>query len=129
MNRFGKIVMVKMSTICFGAFLLSSALSFSPKQAPTTKFIRLGGQPAKYSKKPPITWQSCLNASNNRGDKDVQVGSKEYYAGFLSRNINEESEGRVTGDKILIPTFKFVGGFAMLLGILFVGFLMSNGLL
>lgn len=128
MTRLGKLAMDKMSILCFGIFLLYPALSFSPKQAPITKFIRLG-QPTKYSKKPTITRQSCLNASNNREDKDVQVGSKEYYAGFLIRNVNEESEGRVTGDKILIPTFKFVGGFAILLGFFFVGFLMSNGLL
>jgi hypothetical protein len=65
---------------------------------------------------------------NKNGDQDVQVGSKEYYAGFITRNM-KEAEERVTGGKILIPTFKFVGGFAILLGILFVAFMVSNGIL
>lgn len=69
-----------------------------------------------------------MNASHDDGDQDVKVGSKEYYAGFITRNMKEEEEARVTGDKILIPTLKFVGGFAILLGIVFAAFMVSNGL-
>ena len=61
-------------------------------------------------------------------DENVEVGSKEYYSGFVSRNLNQEPEQRVTGDAILVPTLKFVGGFAVILAFLLVGFLASNGL-
>jgi hypothetical protein len=59
----------------------------------------------------------------------VEVGSKEYYSGFVSRGLVEPDEDRVTGDAILGPTVKFVGGFSVLIGALFVFFMVSNGLL
>eukprot|EP00979_Chaetoceros_neogracilis_P003644 scaffold647_cov221-Chaetoceros_neogracile.AAC.1 len=39
-------------------------------------------------------------------EDEVKVGSTEYYAGFLSRDLTERQE-RVDGDKVLIPTIKF----------------------
>lgn len=59
----------------------------------------------------------------------VEVGSTEYYKGFVTRDMSEEPEDRVTGDAILGPTFKFVGGFSVLIGALFLFFMVSNGLL
>ena len=61
-------------------------------------------------------------------EEEVEVGSKEYYSGFLNRGFDEKEE-RVTGDKVLIPTLKFVGGFTVIIGALLIGFLASNGLL
>jgi hypothetical protein len=75
------------------------------------------------------------NNSNNNNNKnqvevvEVQVGSKEYYSGFVSRKINEEPEERITGDAVLIPTLKFVGGFGAILLVLTFAFLASNDLL
>ena len=68
-------------------------------------------------------------ANNIDDDESVPLGSEEYYGGFLSRSLGEEPEERVTGDALLGPTFKFVGGFAVALGALLVAFLVSNGLL
>ena len=66
---------------------------------------------------------------NNKNEKGVKVGTQEYYSGFISRDINEEPKERITGDAVLIPTLKFVGGFAAIIVVLFVGFLLSNDLL
>lgn len=62
-------------------------------------------------------------------EEQVKVGSKDYYSGFLSRGIKEDSEDRVTGDAVLLPTLKFVGGFSVIIGALLLVFLASNGLL
>mmetsp|Transcript_25182 Transcript_25182/g.29146 ORF Transcript_25182/g.29146 Transcript_25182/m.29146 type:complete len:152 (+) Transcript_25182:76-531(+) len=73
--------------------------------------------------------QDDQKSNNDESNSDVQVGSKEYYSGFISRDINEEPEERITGDAVLLPTFKFVGGFAVvLIGLTFV-FLVSNDLI
>jgi hypothetical protein len=81
----------------------------------------------------PLLYLSNDNNNNNNNNKDeavvVKVGSKEYYDGFLSRDLREEAEGRVTGDGVLIPTLKFAGVFTVLSGALVVGFMVSNGLL
>ena len=70
------------------------------------------------------------NDDDARGESgDVQVGTKEYYAGFVSRGVNDEVDERVSGDKVLVPTLKLVGGSFFVLGLLFVGFMVSNGLL
>ncbi len=71
--------------------------------------------------------KSSLKMSKGNDD-DVKVGTKEYYAGFVSRDL-QEAEERVAGDKVLIPTLKFVGGFTVLIGLLLVGFLASNGII
>lgn len=60
--------------------------------------------------------------------EQVQVGSKEYYEGFISRDLAEDSE-RVTGDAVLNPTFKFVGGVSIVIVVLLIAFLFSNGLI
>lgn len=71
------------------------------------------------------------SASNREGDSDdvVQVGTKEYYKGFISRSVDEEPIERVTGDAVLGPTMKFVGGFTVILAALLLGFLASNGII
>ncbi len=67
-----------------------------------------------FSTPTPITRQQSLVLLKAQPDKEetVPVGSEEYYKGFLSRTLEEEPVERVTGDAILGPTFKFVGGFA-----------------
>lgn len=83
----------------------------------------------------PITtspWKLHQSSSNNNDEQkesSVKVGSKEYYAGFTQRSLNEEPAERVTGDAVLGPTFKFVGGAMAVIMALLVGFLASNGLL
>ena len=79
--------------------------------------------------------QRQLNQSNQQQQEaetnkeaEVKVGSQEYYAGFISRNL-DEAEDRVAGDKVLIPTLKFVGGFTVVIGALLIGFLASNGII
>ena len=62
-------------------------------------------------------------------DEDVPLGSAEYYSGFVSRGLTEDPDERVTGDAVLVPTLKFVGGFTVVIGTLLIGFLASNGLL
>lgn len=59
----------------------------------------------------------------------VKVGSKEYYSGFLSRDLQGESGERVSGDALLGPTMKFIAGSTVILTFFFVGFLVANGLL
>lgn len=73
--------------------------------------------------------RSSQESELQQQQEEVQVGSKEYYSGFVSRKIDEEPEERITGDAVLVPTMKFVGGFAAVLIALFFGFLASNGLL
>lgn len=65
-----------------------------------------------------------------QGDDDkVELGSSEYYKGFMNRPLNEEPAERISGDAILGPTLKFVGGSAAVLVVLTFGFLASNGLI
>lgn len=64
----------------------------------------------------------------DEGEAEVKVGSKEYYAGFLSRDLDEAGE-RVAGDKVLLPTLKFAAGSAVVIGIFLYGFMSSNGLI
>ena len=76
------------------------------------------------------TPQLCQSKSPDEDkENNVAVGSSEYYQGFMNRSLNEEPVERVTGDAILGPTFKFVGGFAAILMVLTLGFLTSNGIL
>jgi len=71
---------------------------------------------------------TSLFQTSEESKKKVAVGSSEYYKGFLGRSLNEEPAERVSGDAILGPTFKFVGGFSIILVMLTLGFLASNGL-
>ncbi len=59
----------------------------------------------------------------------MKVGSSEYYKGFVSRQINEEPEERITGDAVLGPTLKLAGQVTVVLAVLTIGFLASNGLI
>jgi hypothetical protein len=64
--------------------------------------------------------------SNSREGK-VEVGSKEYLEGFISSPLQDESAAeRGTG---LEQALKLAGGFTVVLGALFIGFMLSNGLL
>jgi hypothetical protein len=82
------------------------------------------------SKQPPrlIRQGTTYVSSKGNNNEDVRLGTKEYYSGFLSRDLKEADE-RITGDKVLIPTLKFVGGFTVVIGLLLVGFLASNGII
>jgi hypothetical protein len=68
-------------------------------------------------------------SDSNNEEQLVKVGSEDYYKGFFSRSMNEEPTERVTGDNILGPTFKFVGGGVVIIVALFLGFMVSNGLI
>ena len=60
-------------------------------------------------------------------DTEVEVGSKDYYDGFLSSPIQDETVAeRGSG---LEQALKLGGGFAAVLAVLFVGFMASNGLI
>ena len=63
----------------------------------------------------------------NKNNKEVPVGSKEYYDGFLT--VTDEPRERVTGNAVLGPTLKFVGGISVGIMVLLLGFLASNELL
>ena len=81
--------------------------------------------------KPPtglIRQQTTYISSKGNNNEDVRLGTKEYYSGFISRDLKEADE-RIAGDKVLIPTLKFVGGFTVVIGLLLVGFLASNGII
>jgi len=58
----------------------------------------------------------------------VPVGSQEYYRGFLSRNLDEDVK-RVSGESVIGPTLKFAGGAGIILVLLTIGFLSSNGII
>ena len=68
-------------------------------------------------------------SEGSNGGEDVKVGSSEYYKGFVSRQIDEESEERITGDAVLGPTLKLAGQETVVLAVLTIGFLASNGLI
>ena len=66
-------------------------------------------------------------SEGGNGGEDVKVGSSEYYKGFVQ--INEEPEERTTGDAVLGPTLKLAGQVTVVLAVLTIGFLASNGLI
>ena len=68
-------------------------------------------------------------AEGESNDDNVKVGSSEYYQGFLSRKVDEEPEERITGDAVLGPTLKLAGQVTVVLVLLTVGFLASNGII
>jgi hypothetical protein len=74
--------------------------------------------------------QSPDDQSNSNITEDkVALGSSEYYRGLISRSVNDEPLERVTGDAILGPTLKFVGGVSVVLVLLTLAFLASNGII
>ena len=116
------------------AFSLSSHKGLCPQQGTFSgrheknihSFIPLENKSTIFI--PSTRLLSQFKDEDDGGDDEVKVGTKEYYKGFISRDL-QESEERVTGDKVLIPTLKFVGGFAFVIGLLLVGFLSSNGII
>jgi hypothetical protein len=61
-----------------------------------------------------------------KDDKGVEVGSREYLKGFVSSPIQDSTvQERGTG---LEQALKLGGSFAVILALLFVGFMASNGL-
>lgn len=95
---------------------LDHALGFSP-------YAKTTYRPRRLSTK------TTLSSNPGESEEKVKLGSKEYYSGFVSRDLNEDPQERVTGDAVLIPTLKFVGGFTVVIGGLLLVFLASNGLL
>eukprot|EP00956_Cyclotella_meneghiniana_P020187 scaffold35328_cov62-Cyclotella_meneghiniana.AAC.6 len=115
------------------AILLGVLLSMTTT-APINAFIApTCTSSVRYTNTNNDTPQLRLVRQSKSSDEDqenkVAVGSSEYYQGFMNRSLNEEPVERVTGDAILGPTFKFVGGFAAILMVLTLGFLASNGIL
>ncbi|KAL7468453.1 hypothetical protein ACHAXS_008678 [Conticribra weissflogii] len=72
---------------------------------------------------------SYLFGSNEDESEKTRVGSSEYFQGLISRSVNEEPKERISGDAILIPTLKFVGGISLVLILFLFGFFVSNGLI
>jgi len=112
----------------------SSAFSSSSSSSPFSK-IPIGILPnskfiiyAKDDNERNGSPQTDINeGSNEEIQKEVRLGSGEYYSGFFSDP--EEPTERVTGDAVLVPTLKFAGIFAALVGGLLLAFLSSNGLI
>ena len=77
--------------------------------------------------KPPSSDVAAGLSEGGNGGEDVTVRSSEYYKGFVQ--INEEPEERTTGDAVLGPTLKLAGQVTVVLAVLTIGFLASNGLI
>ncbi len=105
--------------------LLISVLTITA--APVSAFAILPSASKAFTNNREVA--SRLFESQNEESDKVAIGSSEYYQGFMNRSLNEEPSERVTGDAILGPAFKFVGGFAAILAVLTFGFLASNGLI
>lgn len=64
---------------------------------------------------------------DNNDDEVVEVGTKEYYDGFISSPIQDETVAeRGSG---LEQALKLAGGVVVVLVVLVAGFMASNGLL
>ena len=84
---------------------------------------------SSVSRSPLSTIGTRLFGEEQDGDAEeqVEVGTKEYYSGFLSSPIEDETVAeRGSG---LEQALKLGGGAVLLLTALFVGFMASNGLL
>ena len=74
--------------------------------------------------------RNFLQATSKQDDNDeVEIGSKEYIQGMMSRSVEEEPVERVTGDKVLGPTLRLAGGVTGVLVALVLAFLLSNGII
>eukprot|EP00977_Amphora_coffeiformis_P016651 scaffold5215_cov181-Amphora_coffeaeformis.AAC.5 len=74
--------------------------------------------------------KTFLQAASKQDEKDmVEIGSKEYIQGMMSRSVEEEPIERVTGDKVLGPTLRLAGGVTGVLVALVLAFLFSNGII
>ena len=116
---------------CFSFYVIvSDARSSQRSHVITSKVLTDIYYPTQsFRAKTPIHSSTLLLSKDETNEEEVKLGSKDYYSGFVSRGLNEDSEERVTGDAVLIPTLKFVGGFSVAIGVLLIGFLASNGLL
>ena len=109
------------TAILLGAVLVEAfQLPASPKS--------LGGIRPRSQSPPLRLWENAENGeSTNQDDEKVEVGSKEYMQGFLSSPIQDENVAeRGSG---LEQALKLGGGVALVLVLLVVGFLASNGLI
>ena len=77
-------------------------------------------------------WESSSpssSSSNNEKEEQVELGSKEYIQGMISRPVDAEVSERVSGDKVLGPTLRLAGGVTGILLALVLAFLISNGII
>ena len=71
--------------------------------------------------------QTCLFDKNQEDGEQVEVGTKEYYSGFISSPIQDETVAeRGSG---LEQALKLGGGVLFVLVFLVLGFMASNGLI
>lgn len=77
----------------------------------------------------PLKMSKSEEEMEKQKEVTTQVGSKEYYQGFVSRGVNDEPIERVSGDKLLGPILKFTGGASVIILAFFILFLASNDLL
>ncbi|KAL3805566.1 hypothetical protein HJC23_005810 [Cyclotella cryptica] len=115
-----------------------STFAIVPSSAFTSTFASLHHKsfikPKEHCIKNNILFQSQNQPSDEKSNSNiaqdkVAVGSSEYYQGFISRSVNDEPVERITGDAILGPTLKFVGGVSVVLVLLTLAFLASNGII
>lgn len=138
-SSFSLIVFVKAVA---AAYAISLVNGFAARPTTTSALARCNPQPLHPAARTlrRVTQSSSLNNSYNldndttsRQQQDdenlTSIGSTEYYRGFLTRSPNEEPIERITGDAILGPTLKFAGGISLILVVLVLVFLGSNGLL
>ena len=118
--------------LLFSLFIALALLRFSTSFLPvaTTSILRVpSNNELRVNQNLSISRTLFLSkGEESEESEEVKVGTKDYYAGFISRDLKEEEE-RIAGDKVLIPTLKFAGGFTVLIGLLLGGFMASNGLL
>lgn len=108
-------------TVVFFIALVSPCTAFV---TPNTRNILLSIQ---QRQSPPDALSTIILKSVDDNDDMVEVGSKEYLDGFISSPIQDESVAeRGSG---LEQALKLGGFFAIGLGVLFLGFMASNGLL
>lgn len=119
-----------------GVVLLANATF--PSSAFTTSFASLQHEsftkPDRRCIKNKPRFQSQNQSPDDQSNGNIiedkmAVGSSEYFRGFISRSVNDEPLERVTGDAILGPTLKFVGGVSVVLVLLTLAFLASNGII
>ena len=62
-------------------------------------------------------------------DDEVELGSRSYYEGFLTRKVNDGDVERLSGDSLLGPTLRLAGQASAILVLLTLAFLLSNGII